>query len=115
LQESDGAKLRFEHQGSGLWVAVVPSIWGPVEFLASGTRDKPDDGELVLIESFLQNARNRILGLRKRIPWGFLYRPIRIAINNEKRMGIQFQHKLFSAKRQLILEDARPAAKRGKR
>ncbi len=98
--------FRFHYLGSALWVAVIDSRWGPVEFLASGSEEKPDQDNLEAFGRFLPNANERVLNLRRQLPSSWLYRPIRVAINEEGIIGVQFQHRIFRSRQPLIQESA---------
>jgi len=100
--------LRFQPLGDGRWTAVSESRWGPVEFVASGNDERPDPEEIDLLEDFQENAETRVMAARRQIRFGLFYRPIRVLINNEKRVGVQFQKRLWPNQRCLILEPEAP-------
>jgi len=78
----------------GLWIAHLPTAYGHMELLC-GAKDAPDLPLLVLIEKFLGDSTDHIGEVRRsafQLPR--FWRPIRFAINNEGRLGIQFKHRI---------------------
>jgi len=60
-----------------------------------GAEDAPDLPSLVLIEKFLGDSTDHIGEVRRSaLQLPRFWRPIRFAINNEGRLGIQFKHRI---------------------
>jgi len=97
-------KFRFEYVSEGLWVARTPSVWGMIEIVVGGGEDQPDQKKLEALEPFFVEAYARIIDLRRKNGLGRLYRPVRIAVNDAGRVGVQFQHRIFSSRRVMLLE-----------
>lgn len=75
----------------GLWIADVPTRYGQMELLC-GEGDRPSIEALILLERFLNDPVCHLGSIRRsafRFP--ILWRPIRFAINNEGRIGVQFK------------------------
>lgn len=100
----DGIELHFD---KGIWVGMTATKYGLMELVLDGTKDAPKEGHVVAVRRFLAGLEEAVAKMRQNIPWGFLYRPIRIAPNNEDRVGIQFRHRLTGYQGHLILEDKR--------
>jgi hypothetical protein len=80
-------------QGS-LWIAHLVTRYGHAEILC-GEGNEPDLKELLLVERFLDDSVDHISSVRRsafKMPR--LWRPIRFAVNNQGRLGLQFQHRL---------------------
>ena len=92
------------HYAHGLWLGTVPTRFGLIELVLDGTEDAPCQGHLNVVQQFMPNADATIERLRRCLPWSFLWRPIRLAPNNENRLGIQFQHRVFN-RRELLFAD----------
>ena len=63
--------------------------------LLCGEGDAPDESTLALVVQFLSGDTNHIAVIRKKvfnIP--FFWRPIRFAVNEEGRLGLQFKHRI---------------------
>ena len=97
--------LRFEDRGGGVWVAVSDSVWGPVEVVVNGSDERPDEADLLAVEDFLKSAHARVLALRRRIRFGFLFAPIRIADNRHHVVGVQFQGPSLLGGRRMVMEE----------
>jgi hypothetical protein len=100
--EVSGVELRWEH---GLWLGLVGSRYGLVEAILNGTPQAPKDADVTSFCRFVERVDENIAALRRRVRFGFLYQPIRIAVNNESRVGVQFRHRLTGKQGVLILED----------
>jgi hypothetical protein len=88
-----------------LWIAHLPTAYGRMELLC-GSGDEPDFQSLVLIERFLGGAKDHIGEVRRsafRLPR--LWRPIRFAINNDGRLGLQFKHRVTGKQDVLFFAD----------
>jgi hypothetical protein len=60
-----------------------------------GEGNTPDIKALALIEQFFEGAVDHIAAIRRSVfTIPMLWRPIRFAINNEGRLGLQFKHRL---------------------
>ena len=93
--------LRFQYL-DGIWVAQIATSFGPMEIIVGGKKDEPDAADLEAVEQFLHDATATLRRVRSQLPWGFLYRPIRIALNSEHRVGIQFRHRFTGSQAKLI-------------
>ena len=88
MQEAD----IFKH--GNLWVARVQTPYGVMEFL-SGDSPQPDLQKLVFLERFLNSQTDYIKDIRSSVFFlPILWRPIRFSVNNEGRMGLQFQNRV---------------------
>lgn len=86
-------EIPVEQHGT-LWIAHVPTTYGHMELLC-GEGDAPDKDTLALVTRFLEGDTDHIAATRKnalRTP--ILWRPIRFAVNNEGRLGLQFKHRI---------------------
>jgi hypothetical protein len=98
----DGIQLRFD---GGLWVGAVSSKFGTVEVLFSGSDAGPDEQQVQAYRRFAEHLDANIARLRKQIFFGFMWQPIRIAINMENRVGVQFRNRLTGNQGKLILDE----------
>jgi hypothetical protein len=98
---ASGIELRWQH---GLWLGVVPFRHRILEAVLGGTPEAPDEAHLAALNRFLDRLEDNIAALKKRVRFGILYHPIRIAINNQARVGIQFRHRLTGNQSILIQE-----------
>lgn len=89
----------------GLWIAHLPTSFGSVELLC-GEGDTPDLQEIKLAEQFLNATEDRLVTVRRSVfalPW--LWRPIRLAVNDEGRLGIQFRNRMTGSQRGMFFAD----------
>jgi hypothetical protein len=92
-------------QDGGLWIARVPTVYGHMELLC-GEGDRPDIRALMLVEHFLGDGVDHIAAVRgSALSMAFLWRPIRFAINNEGRLGLQFKHRLTGGQAGMFFAD----------
>lgn len=89
---------------NGLWLGAVPSRYGAIELVLDGTPESPNEQQVAAIRAFMPHAGETIERLRRRLPLSFLWRPVRLAPNNENRVGVQFQHRIFN-RRELLFDD----------
>ena len=81
-------------QHGSLWIAHVPTTYGHMELLC-GEGTTPDMKTLVFVERFLDGTVDHIGAIRRSaFTMPILWRPIRFAINNEGRLGLQFKHRI---------------------
>lgn len=97
------SRLRFH---DGVWSGVVPSDYGPLELVLSGTDREPDSQHVAAIQAFMPSAHETIERLRRRLPFAFLWRPVRLAVNQRGRVGVQFQRRVVGAVRILFSDEA---------
>jgi hypothetical protein len=100
--EDEVAGLRFV---DGLWLGVIPSRYGAIELVLDGTPDAPNAHHVAAIQAFMPTAGEAIERLRRRLPLSFLWRPVRLAPNNQNRVGVQFQRRIFSAREILFADE----------
>ena len=98
------AGLRFENVG-GLWVARMPTRHGVVEVVLAGSDEKPDERQSAALAPFFARASEITASLRRRLRFAFLYRLIRIAVNDEGKVGLQFRNVLTGAQPLLFADD----------
>jgi hypothetical protein len=85
------------HAEDGLWVIRIPASnrYGSMDLVLGGTAEAPNAEHLAAIEAFLPNALETIDRLRRRFLFPFLWDPVRIAVNDQNRVGVQFQRRFF--------------------
>jgi hypothetical protein len=88
----------------GLWLGAVPSRYGMIELVLAGTPEAPDEQHLAAIQAFMPHASETIERLRRRFALPFLWHPVRLAPNNQNRVGVQFQRRIFS-RREILFAD----------
>lgn len=98
---SASAKLTYSH---GLWLGSIPSRHGMIELVLSGTPDSPNEDQLAAIQAFLLHAGENTAKLRRKLRFSLLWRPVRLTVNNENRVGVQFQHRIFN-RREILFAD----------
>lgn len=95
--------LVFEH---GVWLGVIPTPYGPMELVIDGTADAPNAEQIAAIQTFLPQAHSIIPKLHRKFSLRFLWRLIRLAPNNQNRVGVQFQHRIFNRREILFADEA---------
>lgn len=93
----------FQHEQ--LWVGLLPSPFGVLEVLC-GEGAEPDQGQLLFIERLCREAPDALGQVRRsgfRLP--FLWRPIRLAFNDEGRLLVQFQRRFLGKRVGLFLDE----------
>src|SRR5262245_61048916 len=93
---SYSTQLVYSH---GLWLGAVASRYGAIELALGGTAESPNKQHLAAIQEFMPRADETISQLRRRLPLSFLWRPVRLAPNDQGRVGVQFQHRLLNRRR----------------
>lgn len=100
----DGApSLVFAH---GLWLGAIASPYGPIELVVGGSKDAPDPQHISALKEFLPIAGEIVHKLRRKLPLPFLWRPVRLAPNNQNRIGVQFQHRLLNRRQMFFADEA---------
>jgi len=91
------ATVLLAHVGNGVWVGTIPAPnrYGSMELVVGGTAEAPKAEKIAAIQAFMPNARETISRLHRRFFFPFLWDPVRIAVNNENRVGVQFQRRFF--------------------
>ena len=89
--EIAGAQFNNEE---GLWIAQISTDLGSMEVMLDGDDGGPSVGHADAFQRFAQDLKDNLLQVRKQVSMGFLYSPIRIAPNNENRVGVQFKNKI---------------------
>jgi hypothetical protein len=97
--------LRFDH---GLWLGTLPTRFGEVEVMLNGTAECPDDGDVAALQRFAAALDVNLGRLRKNIRFALFHHPIRIAVNTEHRVGIQFRNWLTNSQRTLVFWEDSP-------
>ena len=100
------ATAQLAHVGNGLWVGTIPAPnrYGSMELVLDGTAEAPKAEHIAAIEAFKPNALETIGRLHGRLSFSFLWDPVRITVNNQNRVGVQFQRRLFS-RREILFAD----------
>lgn len=96
--------LKFEHQ-EGIWVAYLPSEHGLIEVIVDGDESAPNQSQLEALGVFLCRCPELLSRLRKRLRPSFLFRPIRIAVNEASRVGVQYRNKLTRSQTKVFFAD----------
>src|SRR5262245_9764632 len=89
----------------GIWFGTIPSRYGEVEIILGGTPEAPDDKEVAALKAFLTSAGETVERLRGRLPLSFLWRPIRLAVNDQHRVGVQFQRRIIPGRVLLFADE----------
>jgi hypothetical protein len=91
------ATARLYHIGNGLWVGTIPAPnrYGSMELVLVGTAEAPKAEQVAAITAFMPTALETIGRLHRRFFFPFLWDPVRIAVNDQNRVGVQFQRRLF--------------------
>jgi hypothetical protein len=98
----DGLDLQYAH---GLWLGTISSRFGAIEVMFGGTAEQPDATQIQAFRRFAAALDDNLAKLRSKLSFAFLYHPIRIAINNETRVGVQFRNWITGNQSSLILEE----------
>ncbi|MCX7805520.1 MAG: hypothetical protein N3A38_10075 [Planctomycetota bacterium] len=85
--------MRFSH---GLWIGTISSKYGDIELVLTGTADGPKKSQLEAVNKVMPHAGETIERLRRRLPFPFLWKPVRLAPNDQDRVGVQFQLRFFN-------------------
>jgi hypothetical protein len=93
--------LRYERR---LWLGTFESSFGPLDIVFEGKPDAPDPAKVEALLAFLPKATEIIERLRNRLPFPFLWHPIRITPNFHNRIGVQFRHRVLD-RLELLHED----------
>ena len=99
--DGNGIELRF---GAGVWLGALPTRYGILEVLVGGTESAPDRAQLDALRRFRTSLDDNIRELRRDIRFGLLWRPIRLAVNNRNRVGVQFRNRITGNQDKLLLE-----------
>jgi hypothetical protein len=87
---------------NGLWLGHVASRYGKIELVLDGTPESPNPNHIAAIQYFMPTAGQTIERLRKRLSLPLLWRPVRLAPNNENCVGVQFKHRLSNRQKVLF-------------
>ena len=99
--DGNGIELRFE---SGVWLGAVSTRFGVLEVVVGGSESTPAHGQLDALRRFESALDDNIRQLWGQIRFSFLWRPIRLAVNNENRVGVQFRNRFTGNQGKLILQ-----------
>jgi len=88
-----------------LWLGTLDTPFGIIELVVSGTPEAPNPAKLAALEAFLPTAVATIDRLRRKLSFRFLWHPIRLAVNNQNRVGVQFRNRLTGAQDQFLFAD----------
>jgi len=92
-------------QKGNLWIGSVQTSYGIMEFFA-GQGSQPDIQKLLFLDKFLNNPIDYIKDIRSSVfSFPILWRPIRCAVNNEGRMGLQFKNRITGKQVGLFFAD----------
>ena len=81
-------------QRGNLWIARVQTPYGIMEFFV-GQGSQPNVQQLIFLETFLNSQVDHIKNIRSSVfSFPLLWRPIRLSVNNEGRMGLQFKNRI---------------------
>jgi hypothetical protein len=89
----------------GLWLGRIPSRYGEMELILDGTPDAPNEKKVAAIQAFLETAGETVERLRRRLPLASLWRPIRLAVNDQNRVGVLFQRRFLYGREMLFADE----------
>lgn len=87
------ADIEFHAEGR-LWIGSLLSRFGTMQVLLDGTKDAPNADQARAFEEFAKNLHENLIEVRRRLQFRLLWRPIRIAVNDQNRVGLQFRNKI---------------------
>jgi len=90
------AILRFEAK-NGFWVARMPTRRGEIEVLVGNSGHGPNPAHLAALEPYFLRATELTTTTRRKLAFPVLYRLIRVAVNAQGRVGLQFRNRLTGA------------------
>jgi hypothetical protein len=93
----------FEY-GRGLWHGTVPSRMGKVEVLIDGSPSNLDGSQVGVFRRFALGLEPNLSKMRRQIKWGFLYKPVRIAINHQLQLGVQFRNRFVGTQQTILFQ-----------
>jgi len=97
-------KIQIVQDGK-LWIAHLPTPYGHME-LFCGDGDKPDVRAIALVENFFDGLEDHMAAIRRSaLNFPRLWRPIRFAINNDGKLGVQFKNRITGKQDQLFFAD----------
>ena len=81
-------------QVGGPWIADLLTPYGHMDLLC-GEGIAPHFKVITLIESFFDGTEDHIGTIRRSVfRWPLLWRPIRLAVNDAGRLGLQFMNRI---------------------
>jgi len=95
----DGVELAY---GGGVWQGTVASRMGKVAVLIDGTSSYPDYDQVAIFRRFVLGLDPNLSKMRQQIKWGFMYKPVRIAVNNRLQLGVQFRNRLVGTQQTIL-------------
>jgi hypothetical protein len=101
-------KLQFQWC-DGVWVAPIQTPYGVLEVMVGGTEEAPAESHLAAIAPFLSHASEITKSAKKRLRFSFLYRLIRIAVNEHGQVGLQFRNRITGAQPLFFPDERRRA------
>jgi hypothetical protein len=104
MQSLTDMPVRFERR-HGLWIAAVLTCYGIVEVVLDGSAEAPDKKQLTALEPYFERASEITEATKKKLKFSFLYRLIRIAPNQDGRVGLQFRNRLTGAQSLLFIDE----------
>ena len=94
MKENENLQKADIFQRGNLWICRVQTPYGVMEFFV-GQDPQPDVKKLIFLETFLNSEIDHIKSIRSSVfSLPILWRPIRLSVNNEGRMGLQFKNRI---------------------
>jgi hypothetical protein len=75
---------------------------GNVEVLIDGSPANPDRNQVALFRRFALGLEPNLSKMRRQIRWGFMYKPVRIAVNDRLQLGVQFRNRIVGTQQTII-------------
>jgi hypothetical protein len=98
------ATLRLQFV-EGIWLGGLDTPDGIIEVLLDGTPEAPDRSQAAALQAFLPTVGATIKRLRRKLPFAFLYHPIRFAVNDQNRVGVQFRNRFTGSQTEVLFAD----------
>jgi hypothetical protein len=88
-----------------LWVAELSTPYGIIELLC-GEEEQPDIRTLILIEHFFSGGDDHLAVIRRSVfRFPIIWHPIRLAINDQGRLGVQFRNRITGSQVGMFFAD----------